>query len=176
MEGRLARQSGRDRGERRVNLQSPDRPTTLTVDSSILGWLDAPVELVVETRVVDGVTIRTASAVTTHPVFEKTTRGLNGQSRRANGEFFSAAKNHRLTRRISGVQAIRHPNTSTPIIGVQSGDHSPNTRVRAFFAIVGPIGDPVYVHVANCVAIEDRKILGALETAGYDRAQRTGRV
>lgn len=171
----MARQMGARRVEKQAEPRSPDTSATLNVDGSVLGWLKAPVELNIEIVVVDGVTIRIASAIDTHPAFARATRRLNGQSGRAHREFRLAAKEHKLTGRISKGQTISHPHTSVPIIGVQSGDHSPSTRVRAFLAIAGPREDPVYIHAANCSAIEDGKILSALEDARYNRSERTSR-
>ena len=121
---------------------------------------------------VGGVSIRTASLIDNNPATAKLASRLNGDTQRAMRLFHIKAREHQETGSVTQAQIIRHTDSSRPaVIGVQSGDSSPERRVRAFFSRE----KDVYALRAICKAGEDGKVLDALWSMGYAQAQRTGR-
>ena len=148
-EARMARQMGRSLD---IGLQTPE------VDVNIVN--------------VGGVLIRTASLIDNNPTTAKLASRLNGDTKRAMRLFHIKAREHQETGSVTQAQIIRHTDSSRPVvIGVQSGDSSPERRVRAFFSKEKDI----YALRAICKAGEDGKALDALWNMGYNQAQKTGR-
>lgn len=126
-----------------------------------------------ETVNVGGIVIRTVSLIDSSPATAKLASRLNGDTQRALRLFYTKAREHQETGSVAHGQIVRHTDSSRPAaIGVQSGDSSPERRVRAFFT---PERDGVYVLRVICKASEDGKGLDALSGMGYTQALRTGR-
>lgn len=121
---------------------------------------------------VGGVSIRTVSLVESNSATAKLASRLNGDTQRAIRLFHTKAREHQETGSVTQAQIIRHTDSSRAVvIGVQSGDSSPERRVRAFFSKEGD----TYILRAICKAGEDGKALDALWSMGYSQARRTGR-
>lgn len=122
---------------------------------------------------VGGTIIRTVSLVDENPATARLARRLNGDRDRALRLFYTKAREHQETGSVIQGQVIRHSDSTRPaIIGVQSGDSSPEKRVRAFFYRDGN----VYTLRVICKASEDGKGLAALASLGYMQGQRTSRA